>query len=170
MEDERDVREEKELEERSVEREVEDERTTVEACEEEERCKEEHLESHSAVKRARVSAVFSDSQETAIVDFVKDHPELYDKENARFHDRHRKEALLSEIAEELNLTAIDVKCWFESQRTRYGKLSKQQSGQAPRQLIRRVLGLLKYGFPEVPHQKERCQQKFGVREKGHQTA
>ena len=53
-----------------------------------------------AAKRARVSAVFSDSQVTAIVEFVKDHSELCDKENARFHDRHRKEALWSEIAEE----------------------------------------------------------------------
>ena len=43
---------------------------------------------------------------------MKVHPELYDKESARFHDRYRKEALWSEIAEELNLTVIDVKHWF----------------------------------------------------------
>ena len=113
MEAERDVREEGEVEERSSEREVEVERTTEEACEEEERCMENDLESHFAAKRARVSAVFTDSQETAIMEFVKDHPDLYDKENARFHDRHRKEALWSEIAEELNLTAIDIKRWFK---------------------------------------------------------
>ena len=134
MEAERDVREEGEVEERSAEREVEVERTTEKACKGEERCEEEDLESHSAGKRARFSAVFSDSQETAIVEFVKDHPELYGKENARFHDGHRKEALWSEIAEKLNLRSIDVKRWFESQRTRYGKLSKQQSGQAPESL------------------------------------
>ena len=58
----------------------------------------------------------------------------------------------SEIAEELNLSAIDDKHWFESQRTRNGKLYKQQSGQAPRELTRRL---------------ERCQQKFGVRHKCH---
>ena len=50
---------------------------TEEACEEEERC-EEDLESHSAAKRARVCSTFTDSQETAIVEFVKEHPELYD--------------------------------------------------------------------------------------------
>ena len=59
---------------------------TMEAREEEERC-EEDSESHSAAKRARVCATFTDSQETAIVEFVKEHPELYDKEHARFHDR-----------------------------------------------------------------------------------
>ena len=56
---------------------------TEEACEEEERC-EEDLESHSAAKRARVCSTFTDSQETAIVEFVKEHPELYDKEHVRF--------------------------------------------------------------------------------------
>ena len=50
---------------------------------------------------------------------------------------HRKEALWSQIPEELNLTVIDVKRWFVSQRTRYDKLSKQQSGQASRELTQR---------------------------------
>ena len=53
---------------------------TEEACEEDERCEEES-ECHSAAKRARVCATFTDSQEIAIVEFVKEHPELYDKEH-----------------------------------------------------------------------------------------
>ena len=44
---------------------------TEEACEEDERC-EEDSECHSVAKRARVCATFTDSQETAIVEFVKD--------------------------------------------------------------------------------------------------
>ena len=55
-------------------------------CGEEERC-EEDSESNSAANRARVCATFTDSQETAIVEFVKEHPELYDKKHVRFHDR-----------------------------------------------------------------------------------
>ena len=108
---------------------------TEEACEEEERC-EEDLESHLVAKRARVCSTFTDSQETAIVEFVKEHPELYDKEHARFHDR-QKEALWAEISAELKLQPFDVRRWFESQRTRYGKLSKLQSGQAPREMTKR---------------------------------
>ena len=65
---------------------------TEEACEEDERC-EEDLESHSVAKRTRVCSTSTDSQETAIVEFVKEHPELYDKEHAHFHDRQKKEAL-----------------------------------------------------------------------------
>ena len=103
---------------------------TEEACEEEERC-EEDLESHSAAKRARVCSTFTDSQETAIVEFVKEHPELYDKEHACF------QALWAEISAELKLQPFDVRRWFESQRTPYGKLSKLQSGQAPREMTKR---------------------------------
>ena len=106
---------------------------TEEACKEEERC-EEDSESHSAAKRARVCATFTDSQETAIVEFVS--PELYDKEHARFHDRQKK-ALWTEISAELKLQPFDVRRWFESQRTCYGKLSKLQSGQAPREMTKR---------------------------------
>ena len=109
---------------------------TEEACEEDERCVEES-ESHSAANRARVCATFTDSQENAIVEFVKEHPELYDKEHGRFHDRQRKEALWAKISEELKLQPFDVRRWFESQRTRYDKLTKQQSGQAPRDMTKR---------------------------------
>ena len=108
---------------------------TEEACEEDDRCEEES-ECHSAAKRARVCATFTDSQENAIIEFVKEHPELY-KEHGRFHDRHRKEALWAEISAELKLQPFDVRRWFESQRTRYGKLSKLQSGQAPREMTKR---------------------------------
>ena len=77
------------------------------------------------------------TEEHVIVEFVKQHPELYNKEHGRFHDRQRKEALWAEISAELKLQPFDVRRWFESQRTCYGKLSKQQSGQAPREMTRR---------------------------------
>ena len=105
-------------------------------AEEEERC-EEDPECHSSAKRARVCATFTDSQEISIVEFVKQHPEPYDKEHPLFHDRTRREALWAEISEELKLQPFDVRRWFESQRTRYGKLSKLQSGQAPREMTKR---------------------------------
>ena len=112
------------------EEEIEERPAIEEAVEEEERC-EIDPECHSSAKRARVCATFTDSQEIPIVEFVKQHPELYDKEHPRFHDRTSREALWAEISAELKLQPFDVRCWFESQRTRYGKLSKLQSGQAP---------------------------------------
>ena len=41
------------------------------------------------------------------------------------------------ISAELKLQPFDVRRWFESQRTHYGKLCKQQSGQAPREMTKR---------------------------------
>ena len=122
--------------ERREEEEIEERPAIEEAVEEEERC-EEDIECHSSAKRARVCATFTDSQEISIVEFVKQHSELYDKEHPRFHDRTRREALWAEISAELNLQPFDVRRWFESQRTRYGKLSKLQSGQALREMTKR---------------------------------
>ena len=109
---------------------------TEEACEEDERC-EKKSECHSAAKRSRVCATFTNSQEHAIVEFVKEHPELYDKEHGHFHDRQRKDALWAEISAELKLQPFDVRRWFKSQRTCYGKFSKQQSGQVPTEMTKR---------------------------------
>ena len=122
--------------ERREEEEIEEHPAIEEAVEEEERC-EEDPECHSSVKRARVCATFTDSQEISIVEFVKQHQELYDKEHPRFHDRTRREALWAEISTELKLQPFDVRRWFESQQTRYGKLSKLQSSQAPREMTKR---------------------------------
>ena len=98
-----------ELIERREEEEIEERPAIEEAVEqEEERC-EEDIECHSSAKRARVSATFTDSQEISIVEFVKLHPELYDKEHPRFHNRNRREALLAEISAELKLQPFDVR-------------------------------------------------------------
>ena len=85
--------------ERREEEEIE-ERPAIEGAveQEEERC-EEDIECHSSAKRARVCATFTDSQEISIVEFVKQHPELYDKEHLCFHDRTRREALWAEISQ-----------------------------------------------------------------------
>ena len=123
--------------ERREEEEIHEGPAIGEAVAEEEERFEEDPECHSSAKRARVCATFTDSQEVSIVEFVKLHPELYDKEHSRFHDRTRREALWAEISEELKLQPFDVRRWFESQRTRYGKLSKLQSGQAPREMTKR---------------------------------
>ena len=129
-------------------------------AEEEERC-EEDPECHSSAKRARVCATFTDSQEVSIVEFVKLHPELYDKEHLRFHDRTRREALWAEISAELKLQPFDVRRWFESQRTRYGKLSKLQSGQAPREMTKRQSWVYRWVFLK-PTSEERGPTKFQV--------
>ena len=85
----------------------------------------------SRQKKGQMKFIFlSDSDEEAIVEFVKQHEELYDKTNDSFKDKQKKERLWEQLAATRNLPIKTVKKWFETQRTRYGKLTQTKSGQA----------------------------------------
>ena len=56
----------------------------------------------------------TDSNEEAIVDFVKDHEELYDKTNEHFQDKARKECLWEIFASSCKLSVKVCKTLFES--------------------------------------------------------
>ena len=74
-------------------------------------------------KRCRLVTTFTD-KEDAIIEFLQNHPEIYNKEHERYADKYHKEALWVEIATELKLDANDVKRWYTSKRTTFGKVSK----------------------------------------------
>ena len=76
------------------------------------------------------SIFLSDSDEEAIVEFVKQHEELYDKTNDKFKDKQRKEGLWERLTASRNLSINTVKKWFKIQHTRHGKLTQTKSGQA----------------------------------------
>ena len=76
------------------------------------------------------SIILSDSDEEAIVEFIKQHKELYDKTNNSFKDKQKKERLGEQLAATRNLPVKTVKKWFDTQSTRYGKLTQTKSGQA----------------------------------------
>ena len=76
------------------------------------------------------SILLIDSDKEAIVDFIKQHEELYGKTHAKFKGKQRKEGLWETVAASRNLSVNTVKKWFETQRTRYGKLTHTKSGQA----------------------------------------
>ena len=81
----------------------------------------------SRQKKGQMKSIFlSDSDEEAIVEFVKWHEELYDKTNDSFKDKQKKERLWEQLPATRNLP----KKWFGTQRTRYGKLTLTKSGQA----------------------------------------
>ena len=85
----------------------------------------------SRQKKGNMKSIFlSDSDEEAIVEFVKQHEELYDKTNDSFKDKQRNERLWEQLAATRNLPVKTVKKWFETQRTRYGKHTQTKSGQA----------------------------------------
>ena len=85
----------------------------------------------SRQKKGQMKSIFlSDSDEDAIVEFVKQHEELYDKTNNSFKDKQKKERLWEQLAATTHLPIETVKKWFETHRTRYGKLTQTKSGQA----------------------------------------
>ena len=57
------------------------------------------------------------------MDFVKDNKEVYDKTHEHFKDKTRKECLWERFANSHKLSIKVCMTWFESQRTRYGKLT-----------------------------------------------
>ena len=76
------------------------------------------------------SIFLSNSHEEAIVDFMKQHEELFDKTHSNFKDKHRKEGLWATVTASRNLPVSTVKKWFVTQCTRYGKLTQKKSDQA----------------------------------------
>ena len=72
------------------------------------------------------SIFLSDSDEEAIVEFIKQHKELYDKTKDKFKDKQSKEGLWERLAASRNLSVNTVKEWFQIQRTRYDKLTQMK--------------------------------------------
>ena len=85
----------------------------------------------SRQKKGQMKSIFlSDSDEEAIVEYVKQHEELFDQSNDSFKDKQKKERLWEQLAATRNLPVKTVKKWFDTQHTRYGKLTQMNSGQA----------------------------------------
>ena len=66
---------------------------------------------------------FTDEQEMLIVDFVKDHPELYAKEHVHYVKKDHKDALREQFGKYIGRSGTYVHHWFLSQHNRYGKLT-----------------------------------------------
>ena len=85
----------------------------------------------SRQKKGQIKSIFlSDSDKEAIVEFVKQHEELYDKTNDSFKDNQKKDGLWEQLVDTRNLPVKTVKKWSDTQRTRYGKFTQTKSGQA----------------------------------------
>ena len=89
-------------------------------------------------KRGKLrSILFTEADEEAIVNFLKDHEWLYDKRDPLYKDTQKKDVLWAEFSATRNLNPEDVKKWVQSQRTMYGKLTLSRSGQGPAELTER---------------------------------
>ena len=108
---------------RSVGRSEDPEETSERPESEDEESDGARRRSRSGAKRARNAATFTDEQEMQIIDFVKDHPELYAKEHMHYVDKSRKDGLWRDVGKLVGRSGDDCRRWFTTQRTRYGKLT-----------------------------------------------
>ena len=85
-------------------------------------------ESTQSRQKGQIKSIFlSDSDEQAIMEFVK---QLYDKTNNSFKDKQKEERLWESLAATRNLPVKTTNKWFETQCSRYGKLTQTKPGEA----------------------------------------
>ena len=98
------------------------------------------------------STSLSDSDEEAIMEFIKQHEEIYDKTNDKSKDKQKKERLLETIAATRNVPVNTVKKWVKIQRSRYGKLTQTKSGQTAEKSTERQTWLKdSFSLPHLSH-------------------
>jgi len=66
--------------------------------------------------------------EEAMVEWLKEHPLLYNKKLASYKDKGKKDSLWAEQATLLGKDVLNLTVWYRSIRTRYGRLVKKKSG------------------------------------------
>ena len=91
-------------------------------------------QSEESHKRRKVSATLSAEEEGGMVEWLRQHPEMYDKRMAQYKDQHRKEFLWQQKTPEMGKNVTVLKVWYKSLRTRLGKLMKTKSGQAAEEM------------------------------------
>ena len=86
-------------------------------------------QSQSQYKKGHITNIYlTNSDSEAIVDFVKDHKELYDKTNEHVKDKARKVCLCEQFTPNHKLSVKVCKTCFDSKGTHYGKLTQSKSG------------------------------------------
>ena len=103
-------------------------------------------------RKKRPSVAMTEAQEAAALDFLKRHPVLYDRTLKEYKDAPFKEHMWEELAGQLTtkrnpIKTDDIKKWFESQRTIYGKSTKFVAGKSGQRLSdRKRWVIIEFGF------------------------
>ena len=103
-------------------------------------------------RKKRPAVAITEAQEATALDFLKSHPVLYDRSMKEYKDVPLKENMWEELADKLTtkrnpIKTDDIKKWFESQRTIYGKSTKMVAGQSGKRLSdRKRWVIIEFGF------------------------
>ena len=89
------------------------------------------VEPHDKKKRKiKVSSNLTAEEEDSMVEWLREHPEMYDKRMNQYKNQQRKEALWQQKSDEMGKDINVLKVCYKSLRTRLCKLMKKKSGQA----------------------------------------
>ena len=75
-------------------------------------------------KKARKRPQLTEQEEDEMIEFLRENTFLYDKKRKLYHDRNLRDSAWTRQAAKLSRTKEDLEVWYDSIRTRYGKLLK----------------------------------------------
>ncbi|CAH1263034.1 Hypp2615 [Branchiostoma lanceolatum] len=88
----------------------------------------------------------NEEEEEALAEWIRIHPEFYDRANRGFKGKEAKEELWMEKGRELGVDYDLVKRWYQSMRTRYGKLSEEGYKEKEHLTFRERWIIQRFGF------------------------
>jgi hypothetical protein len=100
-------------------------------------------------KRKKSKALLlTEEQEVDIGEWLRNHPELYSKALKSYKDVGKKTKLWDDKARDIGLeSGVLLKTWYESIRTKVGKMTKEKSGSATKDVTdREVFIRTNFGF------------------------
>ncbi|KAM9328235.1 uncharacterized protein KZ484_019575 isoform 2-T4 [Pholidichthys leucotaenia] len=97
-----------------------------------------YASNHAKKKRKeRASAILTEVEEDNMLEWLRKHPEIYNKKLKNYKNMPKKVALWEEKAFEMGRTVDYLKLWYRNMRTRMSRLLRTKSGQGSEVLTAR---------------------------------
>jgi hypothetical protein len=80
-------------------------------------------------KKTKLHSFLTEEEEQSMVDWLEENPVFYNKKLKAYKDMAKKECLWREKSAELGKDVAELKTWYTSLRSRFGRLKKKKSGQ-----------------------------------------